>query len=156
MGENGAKVCATGIIAALTAFWGLCGWLWMFWVLCLVVDYLTGTVLALRAGGWYSDIARKGIWGKLGSMLVVLVTTALDFMVGLVVNHYALPFVYTAVLSPVVLAWYTLTEVGSILENAGRLGAPLPPFLLRWIAVLQKKVDSAGARAVDGLEDGEE
>jgi len=85
-------------------------------------------------------------------MLVVLVTAALDFVMREAVGSYALPFAYPMLFSPLVLAWYVLTEMGSILENAGRLGAPLPPFLVRWIAVLEKKVGKAGEAAVSRWE----
>jgi len=143
MCESTAKICVTGIVAVLTAIWGWCGWLWLLWIFCLVIDHFAGTIAACRAGEWSSAAARSGIWGKLGSMLVVLVTIALDFVIGQAIAHYAfLPFRYSMLLSPVVLAWYILTEVGSILENAARLGAPLPPFLVKWIAVLAKRVVS--------------
>ena len=145
------KLCMTGLLAALTALWGWCGWLWVLWILCLVVDHLMGTVAACRRGEWSSGAARAGIWGKLGGMLVVLVTTALDFVVGQVIDSYALPFAYPMLLSPVVLAWYVLTEIGSILENAGRLGARLPRFLVRWVAVLEKRVGEVGERTVSRL-----
>jgi len=146
---TGIKVGITGIIAAFTAVRGLCCLLWMLWVLCLVIDYLTGSIAACRAGAWSSDCARRGIWGKLGCFLVVLVTAVLDFAVGLVVDTSALPFTYPMLLAPIVLGWYILTEVGSVLENAGRLGAPLPPFLVRWVAVLEKKVGDAGEGTAD-------
>ena len=138
------KICITGILASLAAFLGVTGWLWLLWVLCLLVDYFTGTVAACRARAWSSDIAQAGIWGKLGSMIVVLVTAALDFVIGQVLGSYALPFSYTMLLCPIVLAWYILTEVGSILENAARLGAQLPPFLVRWLkrAVVKLENDS--------------
>ena len=83
---------------------------------------------------------------------MVLVTAALDFVVGQVINTYALPFSYPMLLSSVVLAWYVLTEIGSILENAARLGARLPNFLVRWIAVLERKVGEAGERVVSKWE----
>ena len=37
-----------------------------------------------------------------------------------------LPFIYTVLLCPLVVIWYILTEVGSIIENAGALGTPIP------------------------------
>jgi hypothetical protein len=40
-----------------------------------------------------------------------------------------------------VCVWYICTELGSILENIGQLGAPIPKFLCRAIAVLKSKVD---------------
>ena len=147
--EGAAKFCITGAIAALTAFWGWCGWLWMLWILCLVADHLTGIAAACKAGEWSSASARAGIWGKLGSLVVVLVTAALDFVLGRIMDDMQwLPFTYTVLLSPVVLAWYILTEIGSILENVSRLGAKLPPFLVKWIAVLQKRVGQAGDAVV--------
>ena len=144
------KFCITGVVAALTAFWGWCGWLWLLWVLCLVVDHFTGTAAACKAGEWCSETARTGIWSKLGSMVVVLVTAALDFVLGRVINSlHALPFTYTMLLGPIVLAWYILTELGSILENVGRLGSKTPPFLTKWIAVLKKRTDEAGSAVVN-------
>ena len=144
-----ARVCLTGIVAALTTFWGWCGWLWMLWVLCLVADYFTGTVVACKTGKWCSQVARVGIWGKLGSMIVVLVTAALDFVLGRVLNSFhALPFTYTMLLAPIVLSWYILTELGSILENAGKMGAKIPPFLTKWIAVLKQQIAETGGSAV--------
>ena len=77
------------------------------------------------------------------------VTAVLDVLVGVAVAYIpALPLVYTAWLSPIVLAWYILTEAGSILENLGELGVKLPPFLVRWVAVLQRKVGQAGEQVV--------
>ena len=40
--------------------------------------------------------------------------------------------------------WYIFTELGSITENAGRLGAPIPRWLARAIAALESGVDDAG------------
>jgi phage-related holin len=48
------------------------------------------------------------------------------------------------VLCPVVVAWYILTELGSIIENAGKLGAPIPPFLKGVIALFKSTVEKAG------------
>ena len=45
------------------------------------------------------------------------------------------------VLFPVVLTWYCVTEIGSIVENAGRLGAPIPKLLKNAIAALNDALD---------------
>ena len=55
-----------------------------------------------------------------------------------------MPFEYTVFVCPLVVVWYMLMELGSILENIGKMGAPLPEFLKKMIAVLKATVDSAG------------
>ena len=49
---------------------------------------------------------------------------------------------YDVLLCPLVTAWYLLTELGSIAENAGALGAPMPQFLMRAIAALRAELRS--------------
>ena len=55
-----------------------------------------------------------------------------------------LPFAYTVLLCPLVVIWYILTEAGSIIENAGALGAPVPGWLSKMIAALENRVDQVG------------
>ena len=45
-------------------------------------------------------------------------------------------------------AWYILNEMLSIAENAGRMGANVPEWMLKYIAVLKQKIDDKG----DGAE----
>ena len=44
-------------------------------------------------------------------------------------------------LCPLTVVWYLLTEVGSILENVGEMGAPIPGWLRRAVAALRDKVE---------------
>ena len=37
--------------------------------------------------------------------------------------------------------WYIMNEALSITENAGRIGAPVPAWLTKYIAVLKDKID---------------
>ena len=53
-------------------------------------------------------------------------------------------------LCPLVTAWYLLTELGSIAENAGALGAPMPQFLMRAIAALRAGISDRGGGDGDG------
>lgn len=147
------KAGITGALAILTAFWGWVGWLAAIWIACLAVDFAMGSMLALRSGAWASSKARSGIWGKLSSIIVVLVSAALDLLLWLVsTNTGIMPFQYTVILSPIVLMWYILTEMGSILENAGEMGAPLPDFLVKAIAVLHKQAGDRGDQYTDDLD----
>ena len=144
---NGLKAAVAALCAALTALWGWFGWVVVAWIVCMIIDYATGSAAALRAGEWSSKSARDGIWHKLGSVVAVIVAAILDTVIGhLLVNvpGVELPFTYTVLLCPLVVIWYILTEAGSIIENAGALGAPIPTWLSKAIETLSQKVDNAG------------
>lgn len=144
---NTFKAAAAAVCAALTALWGWFGWVVVAWVVCMLIDYATGSAAALRAGEWSSKSARDGIWHKLGSVVAVIVAAILDTVIGHLLGNVPgvdLPFTYTVLLCPLVVIWYILTEAGSIIENAGALGAPIPAWLTKAIAALQNKVDEAG------------
>ena len=43
-----------------------------------------------------------------------------------------------------VLVWYIVTELGSMAENAAVMGAPVPKWLVKLLAVSKGAVDTAG------------
>ena len=47
---------------------------------------------------------------------------------------------------PLVLAWYIITELGSILENAVKMGAAVPGWLIKLLEAGAKVIESAGNR----------
>ena len=152
---NGFKAAVAAVLGCLTALWGWFGWLVVAWIGCMVLDYATGSAAALRSGEWSSKIARDGLWHKLGAVVAVLVAAILDGVNSLVLTNIPtleLPFEYTVFVSVLVLVWYILTELGSIVENAGALGAPIPGWLAAAIQVLGSSVDKAG-EAVTGEQD---
>ena len=46
-----------------------------------------------------------------------------------------------AIITPVVLLWYILTELGSIAENAEKMGAPVPGWIKRGLKQYRDKID---------------
>ena len=144
---NAFKAALAALCAALTALWGWFGWVVVAWIGFMLIDYATGSAAALRAGTWSSKTARDGIWHKLGSAAAVIVAGILDVVIGHLLANVPgveLPFTYTVLLCPLVVVWYFLTEAGSIIENIGDLGAPVPAWLSKMIAALESKVDQAG------------
>ena len=144
---NEFKAAIAAAVAVLTALWGWFGWLVLLFVGCMAVDYLTGSAAAMRRGEWSSASARDGIWHKAGSIVVVLVAGAADLLIGTILAHIpgvTLPFEYTVLLCPLVVVWYTLTELGSIVENAVALGAPCPKWLAHILEQAKDAVDKMG------------
>ena len=147
---NGIKGTIAAVLGCLTALWGWFGWLVVAWVVCMLLDYATGTAAALR-------VARDGLWHKLGAVVAVLVAAILDGVIGLILANVpalTLPFDYTVFLTVLVLVWYIMTELGSIVENIGALGAPVPAWLRKAIAALESTVDGAGDK-LGGSQDDE-
>jgi toxin secretion/phage lysis holin len=144
---NNFKAAVTACIAVLTALWGWFGWLVVLFVVAMAADYLTGTAAAMQKGKWSSKAARDGIFHKVGSIVVVAVAGGADLLIGMICDHLpgvTLPFEYTVLLCPLVVVWYTLTELGSIVENAVSLGAPVPAWLQKALSAAKDAVDKIG------------
>lgn len=141
------KAAITAVIGCLTALWGWMGWLVVGWVILMLLDYLTGTAAAMKAGEWSSKIAREGIWHKVGMVIVVMVAAGADLLIDLVLGHLPvieLPFEFSGIVCPMVLVWYCVTELGSIGENAVHMGAPIPNWLAKMLVAGKEAVDKAG------------
>lgn len=108
----------------------------------MALDYLSGTMAACRAGEWSSAVARDGLWHKGGMILVVVVAAVADGAMAVLCDNLPLEMAWPGVVLPLVLAWYILTELGSILENAVKMGAAVPPWLVKLLKAGLDAVDS--------------
>ena len=154
---NKIKAAIAAALGLLTGLWGWMGWLVAGWVVCMVLDYVTGSLAAARTGEWASARARDGIWHKCGMIVVVLVAAGTDLLLATVLANLplvALPVEYTGLVCPVVLVWYIVTELGSMVENAAVMGAPVPKWLKKLLALGKNAVDAAGDK-LDWEEDGQ-
>ncbi len=132
------KAAIAGIGSGFSIAFGWLGWLVVAWVLCMLLDWVTGNVAACKQGTWSSSTARDGIFHKAGMMVVVLTSAIADGVLGVMLaNLPSLSLVYTSALLPMVLVWYIFTELGSIAENATEMGAPVPSILTNMLAAGQ-------------------
>ena len=137
------KAGLAAIIGFLTALWGWVGWAVVIWIGCMVLDYISGTMAAKAVGEWSSAQARAGLWHKLGEVFAVLVAALCDIALHVIVSGSGVQVgvQLPALVTPVVLLWYIITELGSIAENAGKLGAPVPAWLRRSLREYKEKID---------------
>ena len=152
---NRFKATTAAMIGVLTALWGWMGWLILGWVVCMALDYLTGSLAAAKAGAWSSGKARDGLWHKGGMLVVVLVASGVDLLFGAVLEHLpgvTLPFEFGGLVCPMVLVWYIITELGSIVENGVAMGGPVPRWLVRLLEVGREAVDNTGT-ALSGTQE---
>ena len=144
----------SAIAAALTAVGAFLGWkgiMLIVWVGVMALDYLSGTLAACREGQWSSGIARQGLWHKGGMILVVTVAAIADAVMVMVVTYVPLGMQWPGLILPLVLAWYILTELGSILENAVKMGANVPEFLIRILKDGIRRTESTGESSAEVL-----
>ena len=137
------KGVLAAILAFLTALWGWIGWAVIIWVACFLLDYVSGTAAARKNGEWSSDIAREGLWHKLGEIFAVLVAALCDIALKVIVEgsgiHIGIEL--SAVITPIVLLWYIFTELGSSAENAEKLGAPVPSWIKNGLKQYKDRID---------------
>lgn len=137
----------TALAAAGTALGACLGWkgvMLMAWAAVMALDYVTGTLAACKAGQWSSATAREGLWHKGGMIAVVLVAAITDWIMVVIAAYIPLGIQWPGILLPLVLAWYILTELGSVLENAAALGAKVPNWLIKLLKASADMVEAAG------------
>lgn len=143
------------LTAGITALMGLMGWqgvLLLAWVVLMLIDYISGTWAAKRLSNWSSAAARDGIMHKGGMVLVVLAAGLTDLVLGAAWERLGLlAFDWPYLVLTLVLMWYCLTEVGSILENAGKMGAPVPEWFASALDAGLHIVDQKGEEIADKI-----
>ena len=157
MNDNMLTVKAA-IVAGCTALGAFLGWkgvMLLAWVLVMALDYISGTMAACKAGEWCSSTAREGLWHKGGMIAVVIVAAIADWVMVLVAEHIPIGIQWPGIIMPLVLAWYIVTELGSILENAVKMGANVPGWLVKLLKSSANLMENAGESAVteNGAED---
>ena len=135
------------LVVAISTMGELLGWkgiLMVAWVAAMAMDYLSGTMAACKEGKWSSAVARQGLWHKGGMILVVAVSGMADIVMMILCDHIPVTISCPGLILPLVLGWYLLTELGSVLENAVRLGANVPQWLVKLLEAGVKALEKTG------------
>ncbi|HDX9706401.1 MULTISPECIES: phage holin family protein [Bacillus cereus group] len=127
----------------VAAFGGFCGYFLGGWdttlkvlVIMAAIDYLTGVCAAGYNGELKSKVGFKGIAKKVVLFLLVGVATQLDTALG-----------SNSAIREATIFFFIGNELLSLLENAGRMGIPLPQALTNAIEILggkQKQEEKKG------------
>ena len=106
-------------------------------VILMIIDYLAGLLVAAvfgkskktEDGKLESRAGWKGLVRKCVTLLMVLVATRLDMLIG------------TSFVRDATVIGFSANELLSIVENAGLMGIPMPAVVTNAIEVLQEKAD---------------
>lgn len=145
------QAAAAATIAWLSARLGI-----LLPVLCIlltamVLDYITGMLASKReamehpddpAYGWSSRRGAEGIIKKVGYLCIIAAAMIVDYIILSVAAQAGIEIALKAFFGLLVAVWYILNELLSIIENAGRMGAPVPDWLAKYVAVLKNKIDA--------------
>ncbi|MEN3129650.1 phage holin family protein [Bacillus albus] len=119
----------------IATFGGFCGYFLGGWdatlkilVTMAIVDYITGVIAAGYNGKLKSKVGFKGIAKKVVLFLLVGVAAQLDAAIG-----------SNSAIREATIFFFMGNELLSILENAGRMGIPLPQPLMNAVEILGGK-----------------
>lgn len=117
--------------AAASYFFG--GWSALLGILLafVIADYTTGVLASGVEGKLSSAIGMRGIAKKVCIFVVVAVAHLADTSLG-----------DAHVFRDATIFFYFANELLSILENAGRIGIPIPPMIGQAVEVLKRKGDA--------------
>ena len=150
-------VCSA-VIAWLSDKLGILFPVLVIFILMMITDQISGMMASKREAldhpgdpnyGWSSTKWRKGIYKKFGYILTVVVGVVVDFIIFNVAAEIGISISANTMFGLLCAVWLILNELLSILENAGRLGAQLPKFLVDVLAVMKDKVEKQGEMAED-------
>lgn len=97
----------------------------------IVLDYISGVIAAAVEKRLSSEVGAKGIAKKIFMLLIVALANIVDINV-IGDGH---------VLKTVTVVFYICNECISLIENAGRIGVPVPKKLLDVLEQLRDKDD---------------
>lgn len=121
------------VFAAVCAFFGFLfgdrNGLMIALIVLIALDYLSGVIAAIVEKRLSSEVGAKGIAKKVFMLLIVAVANIVDINV-IGEGH---------VLKSVTVLFYIANECISLIENAGRLGVPVPNKLMEVLEQLKNK-----------------
>lgn len=147
------KAAIAAFFTAVSSFLGWQGGLCVLWAAVMALDYLSGSLAAWMAGEWSSAAAREGLRHKAGMLFVVIVAGMTDITIAIVCGNLSVEWEWPVLVLPLVFAWYILTELGSILENAVKMGAPMPEWLMSLLSVGLKTINAQGEGLTGGKQE---
>ena len=118
-----------GICTVLSFLFGDMEGLMIALIALIILDYISGVIAAAVEKRLSSEVGAKGIAKKIFMLLIVALANIVDINV-IGDGH---------VLKTVTVVFYICNECISLIENAGRIGVPVPKKLLDVLEQLRDK-----------------
>ena len=129
--DNILKNILAGVCTVLSFLFGNMEGLMVALIALIILDYISGVIAAAVEKRLSSEVGAKGIAKKIFMLLIVALANIVDINV-IGDGH---------VLKTVTVVFYICNECISLIENAGRIGVPVPKKLLDVLEQLRDKDD---------------
>jgi toxin secretion/phage lysis holin len=130
-----------GAVGALAAYFNVLAVPLVVLVAVMLIDWITGLAGASATGKLSSRVGVKGIVKKVAYLALVAVGMVVDYLISSALVHVGVDISVNYCFGMMISVWLIINELLSILENLGRLGIPLPDFLVRAVERLRDGVD---------------
>ena len=109
-------------------------------IIAMVLDYISGIIKSYETNTLSSKVGAKGIIKKFSYFLVIVISFIIDF----ILCNYTLNEInlYYPIVSEIIIAWFVINEIISILENVSEIGVPLPKFIINITSHLKNNLDN--------------
>ena len=118
--DNIFKNILAGVCTVLSFLFGDMEGLMVALIALIILDYISGVIAAAVEKRLSSEVGAKGIAKKIFMLLIVALANIVD--INVVGDGH--------VLKTVTVVFYICNECISLIENAGRIGVPVPKKLL--------------------------
>jgi len=123
------RLALTAIVSTLSWVFGGFDLLFRALIALMVLDYISGIIVAIRMKQVSSIVGFKGLAKKLMIFIMVAVSNLIDMVI----------LGESNICRALTIAFYSANEAISILENATQLGLPLPEKLKAVLEQVKKK-----------------
>ena len=141
MKENMFRTLFAAALGALAAYAGVLLAPLCVLAVVMVLDYATGIAAAWSCKLLSSRVGVKGIVKKVAYLALVAVGMVVDYLISSALLRVGVDIQINYYFGMMISVWLIINELLSILENLGKLGIPLPDFLLKAIERLRDGVD---------------
>ena len=141
---------------------GVLGYLLIIFTVTMILDYISGVIASKKEAiehpnsdeyGWSSKKGVLGIIKKFGYIMIVFATMLVDYTIYKMAGCFNIDMPFATFFSTIIVVWFILNEILSIIENTGRMGVTnIPKFLTRVVCALKNTVEKEAEQVVDHLE----
>lgn len=93
----------------------------------IALDFITGLINAIKSGAFQSSIMREGLFHKVGELLCISLGVLIQYAEGYLDLGINLP------VAAAICTYIVLMEIGSVIENVGKINPDMVPEKLRKI-----------------------